>query len=292
MLPLLRLAADGAEHSIQEARTRLAEQFGLTDEERGAFLPSGKQRVFDNRVAWAKTYLSQALLLEGTRRGHFRIASRGIDELAKHPERIDSRWLEQFPEFIQFRDAGREESVQSVRPEPPAGDETPEEMLERADQVLRNQLREAVLTQVRSMSPAFFETLVVDVLTKMNYGSPSANRALGRTGDGGIDGMIPQDPLGLDVIYLQAKRWENSVGRPQIQEFVGALAGKRAKKGVFITTSTFTRDAREYADSIEHKVILIDGIRLADLMIDHGVGVSVRRAIEIKSLDSDYFSEE
>lgn len=289
MLPLLRIAADGAEHSLAESRSPLADQFGLTDDERAELLPSGQQPRFNNRVAWAKVYLERAGLFAKTRRAHFRITPRGTEVLADPPARIDIAFLKRFPEFDDFR------AKQTDTPDRGASeDETPEETLQAAYQTIRDTLASEILALVKAASPSFFEHLVLDLMLKMGYGG-SREKAGSLTNDGadaGIDGIINEDQLGLDVIYLQAKRWENTVGRPEIQKFVGALHGRRAKKGVFLTTSTFSQDAIDYVASIDPKVVLIDGLTLAQLMIDFNVGVSRSHVYEIKRIDSDYFAED
>jgi restriction system protein len=289
MLPLLKLADDGVEHSLAASRAPLADQFGLTEDERKELLPSGQQPRFNNRVAWAKVYLERAKLLEKTRRAHFTITPRGREVLLDPPERIDISFLKRFPEFDDFRS-----KVEPATEDGSIETETPEEALEAAYEKIRQDLAAQLLEQVKSASPEFFERLVLDLMLKMGYGgSEEAAASLTAPGaDAGIDGIINEDRLGLDVIYLQAKRWENTVGRPEIHRFVGALHGKRAKKGVFITTSSFSHDAIEYAAMIDPKVVLIDGIRLAQLMIDFNVGVSRSRTYEIKRIDSDYFAEE
>jgi restriction system protein len=289
MLPLLRIAADGAEHSLAESRSPLADQFGLTDDERAELLPSGQQPRFNNRVAWAKVYLERAGLFAKTRRAHFQITPRGKEVLADPPARIDIAFLKRFPEFDDFREK------QTVAP---AGgtieDETPEETLQAAYQTIRETLASEILALVKAASPSFFEHLVLDLMLKMGYGGSreKAGSLTNEGADAGIDGIINEDQLGLDVIYLQAKRWENTVGRPEIQKFVGALHGRRAKKGVFLTTSTFSHDAIDYVASIDPKVVLIDGLTLAQLMIDFNVGVSNSHVYEIKRIDSDYFAED
>lgn len=295
MLPLLRLAADDQEHSKQEGVEALAAEFALSDDERRELLPSGRQATFDNRVAWATTYLKKAGLLTATRRAHFRITDRGHSVLAEGPKRVDMKLLERFPEFVEFR-ARRNDDAQAGAPavmDEHAAEQTPEEEIEAAYQRIRNDLADEILQQIMSCSPAFFERLVIDLLVRMGYGGTrkDAGQAVGKSGDGGIDGIIKEDRLGLDVIYLQAKRWEGSVGRPEIQKFVGALQGQRARRGIFITTSSFTKEAVQYTSMIENKVVLIDGEMLAKLMIDHGVGVSAVATYEVKRVDSDYFSE-
>jgi restriction system protein len=294
MLPLLELAGDGEVHSIHEAVSQLADEFSLSEEERTELLPSGQQPRFYNRVGWARTYLKKAGLLEDPRRGHFRITERGRRVLEQKPSKIDTAFLRDFEEFVDFtqseRDAEEDEEEPDERQEL-----TPEEVLEKAYQQIRKDLAEDLLTYVLSSGSGFFEKLVVELLVQMGYGGSrrDAARAVGKSGDAGIDGIIDEDRLGLDVIYIQAKKWneDHPVGRPEIQKFVGALQGRRARKGIFITTSRFTNDAREYARRIDTKVVLIDGDRLTDLMIDHNVGVSPLTTYEVKRFDSDYFGE-
>ena len=294
MLPLLRFSGDGADHPKREAVDSLANEFELTAAERAQLLASGRQPVFENRVGWANSYLKKAGLLEAPRRGALRITDRGKQVLAKSPSRIDVKFLEQFPEFIEFREGARSNRTE---PAPEAidtsTDKTPEEALELAHQSIRQTLAAELLARTLSCSPEFFERLVVELLVKMGYGGSrrDAGERIGRSGDGGIDGIIKEDRLGLDTIYIQAKRWQGSVGRPEIQKFVGALQGQRAKKGVFITSSTFTADAIEYGSRIDTKVVLIDGEQLANLMIDFDVGVSVAGSYIVKRIDSDYFEE-
>jgi restriction system protein len=290
MLPVLKFFQDGEEYSIHEILDSLAKQYSLTDEELNQLLPSGKQTMFYNRVGWARTYLSKSGLLEMTRRSYYKITDRGREVLASNPARIDMKYLEKFPEYIEFREQRRlpsETSQESQKMQ----ELTPEEILEEAYQEIRDNLAQEVLDQVMGCSPAFFERLVVELLVKMGYGGSrtEAARAVGRSGDGGIDGIIDEDRLGLDSIYIQAKRWESSVGRPEIQKFVGALMGRRARKGIFITTSSFSHDSIEYVSSIDYKIILIDGKRLAEYMIDYDVGVTGVSAYQLKRIDSDYF---
>lgn len=292
MLPFLQFLADGKEHPLGEAEDTIAAQISLSAEERAEMLPSGQQGVFRNRVGWARTYLKKAGLLTSPRRGVFQITSRGREVLADAPHRIDVKYLERFPEFLAFRDAGKSESsITAPVQATPAG--TPEERIEAAYGELRTQLAEELLAKVQASPPAFFEQLVVDLLVAMGYGGSrrDAGTRLGQSGDGGVDGVIKEDRLGLDAIYIQAKRWKDSVGRPEIQKFVGALQGRRAKKGVFITSSTYSQEAREYAAHIETKVVLIDGRQLATLMIDHDVGVSQSAIFVVKKLDLDYFDD-
>lgn len=292
MLPLLRLASDRKEHPLRAVTEALAEEFALSSEERNELLPSGSQFVFANRVGWARTYLKQAGLIDSPRRGMGRITQRGLDFLQEKPLRVDVKLLERFPEFLEFRNRRRERESPSIPAFTESG-ETPEDALAVAYQTLRADLEGELLQQVKESSPAFFERLVVDLLVKMGYGGSrqDAGRAIGRSGDGGIDGIINEDRLGLDVIYIQAKRWDTTVGRPEIQRFAGALQGQRARKGVFITTSGFSQDAEEYASRIDSRIILIDGARLTRLMVDHNVGVSTVGVYEVKKIDSDFFTE-
>lgn len=291
MLPLLHCFGDSQEYSTQELLDILAKQFSLTEEELDALLPSGKQTIFYNRVGWARTYLTKAGLLEMSRRSYYRITERGKDVLARNPSRIDMKFLEQFPEYIEFREreSGRRKSKGTSVSE--SGEKTPEEILEDAYEEIRDGLAQELLGLVKQSTPSFFERLVVELLVKMGYGGSrrDAARAVGQVGDEGIDGIIDEDRLGLDTIYIQAKKWDNVVGRPEIQKFVGALMGKRAKKGIFITTSSFSADAVNYVSSIDAKIVLIDGKRLSELMIDYDVGVTPVTAYQLKRIDSDYF---
>ena len=306
MLPLLRLAADGSEHRFRDAVEKLAAQFELNDAERAEMLPSGTAPLFDNRIGWARTYLKQAGLLESPKRGWFKITNRGLEVLARAPERIDGNLLDEFSEFRAFRARRKDPPSEPPRESIPAvlnvnqssnaspSDQTPEDQLASAYRRLRRELEIELIEQIKASTPGFFERLVIDLLVAMGYGGSrqDAGRAVGKSGDGGIDGIIKEDKLGLDVIYIQAKRWDGTVGRPEIQKFAGALQGQRANKGVFITTSTFSRDAVEYVEVISAKIILIDGEQLATLMIDHNVGVSTVGMYELKRLDNDYFEGE
>jgi len=297
MLPLLQLAATEPEKefALREAVAILANKFNLTDEELQELLPSGRQPTFVNRVGWASTYLRKARLLESTRRGYFKLAKRGSDVLAQSPSAINVKSLAQFPEFIEFKSIRSEQSIDEGLDSVATDSLTPEESLEIEYQKIRENLASQLLDRIKQASPTFFERLVVELLVKMGYGGSrsDAGRAVGKSGDGGIDGIIKEDRLGLDVIYIQAKRWdENTVGRPDVQQFAGALQGQRASKGIFLTTSKFTNEAQEYVSRIGSKIVLINGEQLAQLMIDHNVGVSVSTTYEIKRIDSDYFSEE
>lgn len=293
MLPLLKLAADEKEHSIRDAIDSMAAVFNISDEEKQEWLPSGSARVLDNRVGWASTYLKKAGLLESPRRSYFRITPLGLKVLKTNPDRIDIKFLEQFPGFLEFR-AGSTKDKNDGAISPQDSSQTPEEILEEKYQQIRDSLAMELLAKVKSCPPSFFEELVIDLLLKMGYGGSrkDAGQAIGKSGDGGIDGIIKEDRLGLDIIYVQAKRWEDAVGSQEIQKFVGALHGQGARKGVFITTSDFTKPAIEYANKIESKVVLINGRQLANLMIDFNVGVSDYKSFHIKKIDSDYFPDE
>jgi restriction system protein len=298
MLPLLKYAGSrDQEVSTGEAVEALAVELGLSEEDRKEMLPSGVQPTFDNRVGWAATYMKKAGLLTPTRRGYYCITERGQALLRTRPSRIDVRLLRQYPEFLEFQNlkgARRPTQANDDAIVEESEDATPSEVLEQGYQSLRNQLADELLEKLKTVSPAFFERVVVELLVRMGYGGSrsDAGRAIGKTGDGGIDGIIKEDKLGLDVVYIQAKRWgENPVGRPDVMQFAGALQGQRATKGIFLTTSRFTDDAQRYVAQIGSKIVLIDGKQLADLMIDHDVGVSTVSLYPVKKVDSDFFNE-
>ena len=296
MLPLLRYTSDNKEHKMRDVTDGLAEQLGVTEDERKELLPSGAAPVFYNRTAWAKTYLKKAGLIDSPKQGIVIIAKRGLEVLKKNPASIDVKFLKQFSEFVEFQTTKREDETVGTDAVEDISTETPEEALETAYLKIRKSLAQDLLNKVITLSPAFFERLVVELLVKMGYGGSikDAGRAIGKSGDEGIDGTIKEDKLGLDIIYIQAKRWQpgNVVGRPELQKFVGALAGQGAKKGIFITTSSFTRDALDYAPRNETKMVLIDGQQLAQYMIDYNLGVTSLNSYEVKRMDSDYFGEE
>lgn len=292
MLPLLVFMSDGQEHSNQQVIDCLAAQFDLTEVDLNEMLPSGKQTTFSNRVGWAKTYLSKSGLLEMPRRSYYRISERGKGILRNNPLKIDMKFLEQFPEYREFRGEKRKNTSSSDGKKVIPVLKTPEEVLEDAYQEIQENLAQDVINQVKNCSPGFFERLVIDLLVKMGYGGSriDAARAVGQSGDGGIDGVIDEDRLGLDSIYIQAKRWDGVVGRPEIQKFVGALMGKRSRKGIFLTTSKFSSDAVSYILNIDYKIVLIDGQRLAEFMIDNDIGVTEVTSYKLRRIDSDYFS--
>jgi restriction system protein len=296
-LPVLREYADGRERTTRDVRDRIALQLGLTSEELAEQLPSRRAFKYANRVAWAHSYLKQAVLLESPRRGVYRITERGRGVLRSPPGRIDIPFLMQYPEMAEFR----KKSAADDAGDTVAGsahdvtvDLTPDEQITTGYQRHTDSLTAQLLARVQQASPGFFERLVVELLVAMGYGGSheDAARVVGRGGDEGIDGILKEDRLGLESIYVQAKRWQNTVGRPIIQQFAGALQGQRARKGVLITTSSFSRDAVDYARGLQTTIVLLDGTQLAQLMIEYGVGVSDVQAIRLKRLDEDYFAEE
>ena len=295
MLPLLEFISDGKEYKMRNVTDELAIKFGVTEEEQKELLPSGVAPVFYNRTAWAKTYLKKAGLIDSPKQGIVVISKRGLDVLKKKPSSINVKFLKQFSEFVEFQTSKREDEIETETSEEQSI-QTPEESLETAYQKIRKSLASELINKVVELSPGFFEKLVVELLVKMGYGGSikDAGKAMGKSGDEGIDGTIKEDKLGLDIIYIQAKRWKpgNVVGRPELQKFVGALAGQGAKKGIFITTSNFTKEAIEYTPRNETKIVLIDGHQLAQLMIDYNLGCTPQQTYEVKKIDSDYFGDE
>ena len=294
MLPLLKLMQDGQERIQSDIRDALAQQFSVSYAERSELLASGRQGRFNNRVGWAKSYLVMAGLLTPTSRGKCRIANAGQQVLQQKPSKIDIHYLSQYPEFIARRTSRKNNGEDETAIGSIESSQTPEEKMESGYQNLRQSLAQDILAHVKQITPQRFEGLVVDLLVAMGYGGSrsDAGQAVGRSGDGGIDGIIKEDKLGLDAIYIQAKRWEGNVGRPVVQAFTGSLEGQRARKGVLITTSQFTNDALEYVNRIEKKIVLIDGEQLAELMINHGIGVTETATYVVKRIDQDYFTEE
>lgn len=295
MLPLLKLVSDRGEYKLNDVVDTLGLQFNLTEEEKNELLPSGQTFLFGSRVGWARTYLKKAGLLDSPKRATVVITDRGLGVLAQKPQKIDGLLLRQFPEFVEFQTPKRNGSLTEEVVIDETSAQTPEETLENAYQSIRKTLAQDLLNKIVSLSPAFFERLVVELLVKMGYGGSikDAGKAIGKSGDEGIDGTIKEDKLGLDVIYIQAKKWApgNVVGRPDLHKFVGALAGQGAKKGVFITTSSFTKEAIDYMPRNETKIVLIDGEQLAQLIIDYNLGVTTQQTYEIKRMDNDYFGE-
>lgn len=293
MRPLLEAHADGKEHLNRDLVALLADQFHLSEQERHELLPSGGARLFDNRIGWAKAHIAQAGLITSPRRAISVITERGRSVLKEHTERVDLGVLNHFDEYRDFRNKRKSANEDEVTELKQEDSQTPEELLENAYFQIRRQVESDILIQIKNSPPDFLERVVVDLVVRMGYGGSrkDAGQALGRSGDEGIDGIIKEDPLGLDTIYLQAKRWEGTVGRPEIQKFAGALQGQRARKGIFITTSSFTAEALEYVSRIDTKIILIDGSQLSKLMFDHGIGVSSASNYEVKRIDSDYFAD-
>lgn len=295
-LPVLRAFADGAPHNLKEVHEIVSRDLRLTEEDLQVLLPSGRTPVYVNRADWAVTYLYRAGALKRTQRGVYQITDRGRNLLRQGNAKLSVRDLMEFPEFREFSLSKRSDNGNDVvdAPPPPADGRTPLERLEAAYQESREALVSELLERARQVSPRFFERVVLDLLVAMGYGGSvqDAARVVGQAGDEGIDGVIKEDKLGLDVVYVQAKRWQQNVGRPEVQAFVGALAGKKARKGVFITTSDFTKEAREFVQNIDAKIVLIDGRQLAELMIDHDIGVTTIQTYKLKRVDSDYFESE
>ncbi|MBD2188968.1 restriction endonuclease [Pseudanabaena mucicola] len=300
MLPLLKYAGThNGEVTTSEAVEVLAQELNLSEEDLREMLPSGTQSTFGNRVGWAATHIKKAGLLEPTRRGYYQITTRGRELLAKQPKVLNVKFLEKYPEFLEFKKLkgtrtrnGKGNTENKSIPDISVA--TPSEALEAAYENLRDELADELLAKLKTTSPAFFERVVVELLVKMGYGGSrtDAGRAIGKSGDGGIDGIIKEDKLGLDVVYIQAKRWgSTSVGRPDVMQFAGALQAQRANKGIFITTSRFTEEARNYVSQIGSKIVLIDGEQLTSLMIENDVGVSTISLYPVKKIDSDYFDE-
>lgn len=297
MLPLLKFASDGKTHKFSEAVETLSKEFSLTPQECEELLPSRTQTVISSRVGWARTYLKKAGLLEDSGRAVLKITERGQKVLSENPEKITTKYLKRFDEFNEFynkHNPKKTDDSSALQPENlPENESSPDDLLYQGFSKLTETLADDLLSAVLKCSPKFFENLVVDLLVHMGYGGnfEEAAEVVGKSGDEGIDGIIKEDRLGLDSIYVQAKRWKGQIGRPEIQKFAGALLGKKASKGVFITTSSFSKEASDYAGGISQKIVLIDGPKLASLMIEYNVGVSTKRTLEIKRLDSDYFEE-
>jgi len=292
MLPLLQQLGDGQSRSNSETLESLSRHFRLSEEERKELLASGRMTVFSNRVAWAKVYLKKANLISSPERGVYQITARGQEVLAQNPDQVNNAFLMRYPEFTEFL-KNREGSPAGGTGENGQVDEaqTPQEKIEEGYTILRQQLASELLERIGQSKPDFFERLVVELLVKMGYGGSRADagKTLGMAGDGGVDGVIKEDKLGLDRVYIQAKRWSSVVGRPEIQKFAGALQGQKATKGVFITNSNFSKEALEYAAAIQSQIVLIDGEQLVNLMIDHDLGVSTVSTYQVKKMDSDYF---
>lgn len=295
MLPLMKIAEDGKEHLFREATDALINQFNLTEKEKQELLPSGSAFVINNRIGWARTYLTKAGLLLTTKRGYFRISEEGKKLLQKEPAFINTKMLKEYDAFNEFQTTKEPDNSENNKTEHNIQQSiTPHELLESGYLSIKNELADELLSTIKNISPSKFEKLVIDLLVKMGYGGSikEAATVVGKSGDEGIDGIIKEDKLGLDVIYIQAKKWDSgTIGRPEIQKFAGALLGKKAKKGIFITTSTFTNEAKKYVTDIDAKIILLDGKQLTELMIENNLGVSTQDVYTIKRIDSDYFEE-
>ena len=295
MLPLLEFLSDGKEHTVQELNEFISDKFQLTEEERKELLPSGTQAIINNRVGWARTYLKKAGLIDSPKRATFVITKEGLKLLKTKPSKINIALLKTLPKFKEWKDdysvKGKEEKYNDEIDL--FSEKTPQELLDYGYQKLTNELSIELLENVKNSSPDFFENLVIDLLVRMGYGGSKreAGKAVGKSGDGGIDGIINEDKLGLDKIYIQAKKWDNTVPIKEIRDFAGALLGQKAKKGIFITTSNFPKSAYEYVHNIEHNIILIDGKKLTELMIENNIGLSVQSVYEVKKIDTDYFEE-
>ncbi|AWD68664.1 restriction endonuclease (plasmid) [Priestia megaterium] len=295
MYPLLELLGDGSEHTLQEAYIYLADYFGLTSRDKGEFLPSGKQLVYHNRIGWARTYLKKSGLIKSVKRATFVITDRG-KQILSNPKitEIDQNYLMRYEEFVKFKNKRENENNNvNVLDSDSQHELTPQDLLDQSYRTIQQQINDEILERVKGCTSEFFEKLVVELLVAMGYGGSiqDAGRAIGKSGDEGIDGIIKEDVLGLDMIYVQAKRWENIVGRPEIQKFAGSLEGQRARKGVFITTSDFTQGAKEYVNLIEKKIILINGSDLSEYMFKYDIGVSKIGQYILKKIDLDYFEE-
>jgi restriction system protein len=294
MLPLVESLADGRERIMRDLTDELAGRFGLTEQDRIEVLPSGQQTIFSNRVGWAKTHLKYAGLLENPIKGRVRISDVGRIVLAEKPQAINVKFLKRFPTYCEFigKSASKDGS-EGTGTAVGEGKQTPLELIDAAYQTLALATAEEVLSRLKTCSPSFFEGVVVKLLMAMGYGGVAGHGAVtGKAGDGGIDGVIRQDKLGLDVVCIQAKRWEGPVGRPVVQGFVGSMDYIRARKGVIMTTSIFTKDAVDFVDRIEgKKVVLIGGAQLATLMIEHHLGVTTTKTYELKEVSNDFFDE-
>lgn len=290
MLPILKLFNDGEIHNTNECMNIAISSFNLNDDDIKLTVPSGKQTIVANRVYWSLTYLKKSLLIDTIRRGEYKITDRGLSLLKTNPDRIDKKLLSNYEEYRQFSNQDNSFESNTIIEEK-NDDITPEESIDNIYKKINEQLSDELLEIILDKDPYYFERLVMDVLTKMSYGDPNNNSNIvtKKSGDEGIDGIINQDRLGLDKIYVQAKRWNENVSRPELQKFVGALSAKKSNKGIFITTSDFTKEAKEYASNLSHTIILINGKELTKLMIEYNVGVQVNYSYDIKKIDNDYF---
>ena len=295
MNPVLSLMADNKTRSVRDVIEALAVLFNWTAEDLDERIPSGVQSVAQSRVGWAVTYLKKAGLIESPKRSQNRITPEGSRVASLPDVKVNNRYLRQYPSFVEFQGGKSQNSSNQITTpiEQNHSELSPEEQLDSAALSLQQSLADDLLDKLKTVSPAFFERIVVDLLVSMGYGGSvkDAGKTIGKSGDGGVDGIIKEDKLGLDTIYIQAKRWDGTVGRPEVQKFAGALQGFRARKGVFITTSSYSNDARDFVKNIDSKIVLIDGAELSRLMIEYGVGVGVQRVVKVMRLDGDYFEE-
>lgn len=299
MFPLLKILADKKEHTLKNLVSQICDKFSLTEKERNELVPSGIQTKMYNRVTWALTHFKKANLILSPKRSTFVIVDKGIEVLTSNLQRIDLKVLKEIPEYKMWKASYNKDWKESHSSETKEvmddieTEKTPEELLDYSYSRIKEELAIEIIEKIKECSPSFFERLVVDLLIKMGYGGSKkeAGRVIGKSGDGGIDGIINEDKLGLDSIYIQAKKWDGSVGRPEIHKFIGALAGQGAKKGIFITTSYFTKEANDFQPKNDTKIVLIDGKKLADLMIEYSVGVTTKFNYEMKKMDNDYFEE-
>jgi restriction system protein len=291
MLPLLKFLSDEQEHKTREAVEKLSDEFNLSEEERKELLPSGQQPIIDNRVGWARTYMLKAGLLSAPRRGYIKITPKGLEVLKQNPEKINVKFLEQFPDFIEFRTIKKETSKDTSKDEEEIENVTPDELMEKGYNSINASLAQELLEKLRNVDPYFFEQIIANLLSAMGYGK---SRVTKKSNDGGIDGEVNQDKLGLDKIFFQAKRYgeNNSVTARDVRDFVGTLDLHGVNKGIFITTSRFPKDTHEILKKTPKNIILINGPKLAQLMIEYNIGVSPEKVYEIKRIDSDFFPEE
>jgi restriction system protein len=291
MLPLLKFLSDEQEHKTREAVEKLSDEFNLSEKERKELLPSGQQPIIDNRVGWARTYMLKAGLLSAPRRGYIKITPKGLEVLKQNPEKINVKFLEQFPDFIEFRTIKKETSKDTSKDEEEIENVTPDELMEKGYNSINASLAQELLEKLRNVDPYFFEQIIANLLSAMGYGK---SRVTKKSNDGGIDGEVNQDKLGLDKIFFQAKRYgeNNSVTARDVRDFVGTLDLHGVNKGIFITTSRFPKDTHEILKKTPKNIILINGPKLAQLMIEYNIGVSPEKVYEIKRIDSDFFPEE
>ena len=293
MLPLLRFIGDQQAHSLREAVNTLSDQFNLTVQERRALLPNGQQPIFYNRVVWAQTFMHKAGLLAPTSQRHFRITRRGLEVLKRNPAKIDVKFLDQFPEFREFRELRREKAADKKKV-PVELEYTPQQSMERAYQEFRDKTAKEILYYIKGSSLSLFSKILVELLTRMGYagGRKDFIKTIGKMGNERIGLIIKEDPMGFDLIYIQARIGDKPVNQAEMERFVGSFQKQRARKGIFVTTSSFSREAFEYAIGIPGQIVLIHGDLLAQYMIDYDIGVTTLFTYEIRGADSGYFTKQ